>query len=106
MTRTYHDEAAECRRYAEEVEGAPDRALLLRLAVEFDRLADLAGTAPARVEDPAYYATRASQEVTAAVKAKHPQARLAHLAMARRYDALAHAHLQQAALGNGSSHRI
>ena len=62
-----------------------EKAVLLRIASEFDRLGEVAG----RPENLAYFAARAAQEVTAAVRANHPQARLAHLAMAQRYDALA-----------------
>ena len=89
VQRTFSDDAEQCRRFADEVEGAPDKAFLLRIAGEFDRLADGERGWAERAEDPAYYAARASQEVSAAVKARHPQARLAHLVMAQRYDALA-----------------
>jgi hypothetical protein len=70
----------------------PEASLLLRLASEFDRLAlekdrPLGFTA----DDSRYFAQRAAQEVTAAVKAGHPKARLAHLKIAQRYEALSQA---------------
>ncbi len=86
------NEAADCRFWAEEFAGRPEHALLLRLANEFENLAELA-TPPISIQesDWPYFAQRASQEITAAVKAKHPNARLAHLKMAQRYEALTHA---------------
>jgi len=84
VQRTLSNEAEHCRRFADEVMPEADKAFLLRIAGEFDRLADLA-----RRDDPSYYATRAAQEVSAAVGAQHPRARMAHLVLARRYDALA-----------------
>jgi len=90
VERTYFDEAEHCRRSAMEVERAAEKAILLRLASEFDRLAQTdADVDDEWAEDPSYYAARAAQEISAAVKARHPQARLAHLVMAQRYDALA-----------------
>ncbi|MCW3796520.1 hypothetical protein OMW55_01675 [Sphingomonas sp. BN140010] len=84
VQRTFSDEADDCRRFADEVECAADKAFLHRIAGEFDRLAETV-----RYEDdPAYYAARAAQEVSAAVKAQHPRARLAHLLMAQRYEGL------------------
>jgi len=57
-----------------------DKAFLHRIAGEFDRLAEMT-----RCEDPSYYAARAAQEVSAAVKVQHSRARLAHLIMAQHY---------------------
>ena len=42
VQRTPSDEANDCRRLAEEVEGEADKAILRRIAREFDRLAELA----------------------------------------------------------------
>jgi len=84
VQRTFSDNADDCRRFAEEVDGEPDKACLHRIAHEFDRLAD-----EVRFKDRSYYAVRASQEVAAAVRARHPKARIAHLLMAQRYDAIA-----------------
>jgi hypothetical protein len=83
VQRTFAQEADYCRGLAEEVDGQADKAFLHRIAGEFDRLADIYSHS-----DQHYYAARAAQEVSAAVKAQHPKARLAHLMMARRYDAL------------------
>ena len=85
VQRTFAEEAVQCRCLIDELDGEAEKALLYGIASEFDRLAELSS-----FEDPAYYASRAAQEVSAAVKARHPQARLAHLMMARRYDALVH----------------
>ncbi|RST31495.1 hypothetical protein HMF7854_12090 [Sphingomonas ginkgonis] len=82
---SYSDDAEDCRRFAEEVGGEADKAMLHRIAREFERLAE-----EVRHADRPYYVARATQEVTAAVKAVHPQARLAHLTMARHYEALTH----------------
>jgi hypothetical protein len=57
--RTAAAEAAHCRSLAKDLDAGPDRALLLRVASEFEILA---GTAT-------YYACSASQEVTATVDA-------------------------------------
>ena len=76
-------EAEECRSRANEYEGRPEKAFLLRLAIEFDRLED----------EQTYFARRASQEVSAAVLARHPNARRAHLTLARNYDARSHGRL-------------
>jgi hypothetical protein len=80
--RTFADEADHCRWLSDQLNGQAEKRILYRIASEFDRLAELRGL------DSSYYAWRASQEVSAAVKARHPAARLAHLIMARRYDAL------------------
>jgi len=81
---TYADDADDCRQLADEVEADAEKAILYAIANEFDRLANLA-----RWTDRTYYAARASQELTAAVNARNPKARLAHLVLARRYDAIA-----------------
>jgi hypothetical protein len=73
-------EAEDCRSRANEYEGRPEQAFLLRLATEFERLED----------EQTYYARRASQEVSAAVQARSPDARRAHLTLARNYDARSH----------------
>ncbi len=89
--RTLTNEAADCRSWAHEFEGRPEKAFLLKLASEFENLARAATQSLGVQEnDRLYFAQRASQEVTAAVQAKHPIARLAHLRMAQRYDALTH----------------
>ena len=82
-------EAADCRSLAQELAGRPEASLLLRLASEFDRLA-LERDWPLgfHADDSRYFAQRASQEITAAVKARHPKARLAHLKIAQRYEHL------------------
>lgn len=82
-------EAAECRMLAQEFSGKAEGPVLQSIAAEFDRLAahDLANYA----EDQCYYLKRAQDETMAAVAAKHPRARMAHLSMARRYDALSRA---------------
>lgn len=82
--RNFAEEANECRRLISDVEARAEKVLLHRIASEFDQLAGLRASA-----DPSYYAARAAEEVSAAVRARHPNARLAHLTMARRYDALA-----------------
>lgn len=84
MPRTFSDDADECRYLAREVSGEADRACLIRIAREFDALAHAA-----RCADRPYYAARAAQEVTAAVQARHPRARLAHLHLAQHYEAIA-----------------
>lgn len=76
-------EAADCRLLARELHGRPEEPVLLQLASEFDRLADLQEGASDEVT---YCSARAAQEVSAAVKARHPKARLAHLTMAQRYE--------------------
>lgn len=85
-------EAVDCRSLARELHGRPEEPILLRLADEFDRVA-VQQSSPAGYQesDLAYFAKRASQETAAAVKARHPKARLAHLKMAQRYDGLSHA---------------
>lgn len=90
----FHDlagEASNCRRLAQELHGRPEAPFLHRLASEFDRIAgtkdDAAG---AHEDDGRYFAARAAQENTAAARAVHPKARLAHLRMAQRYEALSH----------------
>jgi TorA maturation chaperone TorD len=92
--RPHHlaSEASACRSLAEEFEGRPEAPLLLRIATEFDRLA-VTREWPLRLddEDGQYFSQRASQEVTAAVKAIHPNARLAHLELARRYEQISQA---------------
>jgi hypothetical protein len=87
--RTMAHEAADCRFWAQEFAGRPEQNFLLRLAIEFELLAEKA-VAPINMHDhdQSYFARRASQEVTAAVKAKHPKARLAHLKMAQSYEAM------------------
>jgi hypothetical protein len=77
---------------AQEFDGRPEASFLLRLASEFDRLA-LERDRPTgfTADDARYFAQRAAEEVTAAVKAGHPKARLAHLKIARSYE-----HLSQA----------
>jgi hypothetical protein len=66
--------------------------LLCRLASEFDRLA-VTREWPLgfRDEDGGYFRERAAREVTAAVNAGHPGARLAHLQIAQRYEELSQA---------------
>ena len=86
---TLTEDAANCRSCAKESNGRPEKAFLLRLASEFENLADAATTTiQSHQDDCCYFAQRASQETKAAVDAKHPIARLAHLIMARRYDDL------------------
>ena len=83
-------EADECRSRANDFEGRPEKAFLLRLALEFDRLDEM-GVQPSAFEDEGtYFARRASEEVSAAVQARHPNARGAHLTLARNYDARSH----------------
>ena len=79
-------EAEDCRSRASEFEGRPEQAFLIRLAIEFDRLED----------ERTYFARRASQEVSAAVQARHPDARRAHLTLARNYDARSHGRSSEA----------
>ena len=82
-------DASDCRSLAQEFRGRPETSLLLRLAREFDRLAITKDWPLGFHEnDGRYFARRAAQEVTAAVRAAHPKARLAHLKMAQRYEAL------------------
>jgi hypothetical protein len=82
-------EALHCRSLALELRGRPEVPVLLGLASEFDRLVhDEERLLSLHEEDRCYFVQRAAQEVTAAVKAAHPQARLAHLKMAQRYEAL------------------
>jgi TorA maturation chaperone TorD len=85
-------EATACRVLAQEFEGRPEAPVLLRLASEFDRLA-VTREWPLgfREDDGRYFSQRASQEVTAAINAAHPGARLAHLQIARRYEELSQA---------------
>lgn len=85
-------EASACRSLAKEFEGRPEAPLLLRLATEFDQLA-VTREWPLGLddEDGRYFSQRAAQEVTAAVKAVHPNARLAHLELARRYEQISQA---------------
>ena len=80
-------EASACRSLAEEFEGRPEAPFLHRLATEFDQLAiTKERSAGFHDEDGRYFSHRATQEVTAAVQAAHPNARLAHLELARRYE--------------------
>lgn len=83
-------EAEDCRSRANEFEGRPEKAFLLRLATEFDRLEN----------EQTYFARRASQEVTAAVHARHPNARRAHLTLARTYDARSHGRIEAQGLNS------
>lgn len=77
------DEASHCRSLALELRDRPEMPVLLRLASEFDRLADSEkGRRSDHEEDGRYFDQRAAQEVRAAVRAAHPMARLAHLKMA------------------------
>ena len=79
-------EAADCRSMAYEFQGHPEEALLLRIAEEFDRLAvERDWPLGFNAKDLSYFAKRATQETTAAVRATNPKARLAHLRMAQRY---------------------
>jgi TorA maturation chaperone TorD len=83
-------EAAECWTLAQWFAGRPEEALLLRLAEEFERLAVQSNWPTGFDEDDGqHFARRARQECSAAVDAKHPSARLAHLKMAQRYERLA-----------------
>ena len=85
-------EASDCRSLVEEFRGRPEARLLRRLASEFERLAvERDWPLGFHGDDGRYFAQRAAQEVTAAVQAEHPKARLAHLKMARRYDGLSRA---------------
>ena len=87
--RSLADDATVCLLLADEFEGRPEEALLLRLASEFQALANGPNpTCRIREGDLPYFALRASQEVTAAVKAEHPNARIAHLKMAQHYNAM------------------
>ena len=79
-------EAEECRSWANDYKGRPEKAFLLRLATEFERLE----------HEQTYFARRASQEVSAAVHARHPNARRAHLTLARSYDARSHSRASEA----------
>jgi hypothetical protein len=75
---------------AHEFQGQPEETLLLRLADEFRSLA-IQSEWPMTIHDDddlKYFAKRACEETTAAVEARHPEARLAHLKMAQRYDGL------------------
>jgi hypothetical protein len=47
------------------------------------------------LDDVTYFGLRAYEETKAALEAAHPQARAAHLEMARRYDELADAIAEQ-----------
>jgi hypothetical protein len=85
-------EASACRSLAEDFEGQPEAPFLLRLASEFDQLAASRDwPLGCHDEDGRYYSQRATQEVTAAVRAVHPNARLAHLELARRYEQISQA---------------
>ncbi len=89
--RTWKDDAEDCRLWAMEFRERPEQALLLRLASEFENLAKVTtATSSIHEDDLPYFASRASQEITAAVRARHPKARLAHLAMAQRYELMSH----------------
>ena len=92
--RPHHlaSEASACRSLAKEFEGRPEAPFLLRLATEFDQLA-VTREWPLGLddEDGQYFSQRAAQEVTAAVKALHPNARLAHLELAHRYEQISEA---------------
>jgi hypothetical protein len=89
-------EASACRSLAKEFEGRPEAPLLLRLASEFDQLASTREwPAGSHDEDGQYFSQRATQEVTAAVRAAHPNARLAHLELARRYEQISQAVAQR-----------
>ena len=88
LQRTLANDAADCRLWADEFDGRPERAILLRLSSEFLILAAKNGEQSIDQSDVPYFAQRATQEITAAVKAKHPKARLAHLKMAQHYEAL------------------
>lgn len=82
-------EASDCRFLVEEFRGRAEARLLRRLASEFERLAvERDWPLGFHRDDSMYFARRAAQEVTAAVRAEHPKARLAHLKMAQRYDGL------------------
>lgn len=82
-------EAVDCRSLARELHGRPEEPILLRLAEEFDRVAVQRGSPVGYHESEiAYFAKRADQETAAAVGARHPSARLAHLQMAQRYEGL------------------
>jgi hypothetical protein len=89
--RSLADDAADCRLWAQEFEGLPEKAILLRLSSEFEALAEEPEPLSAEAGDFPYFAHRASQEVAAAVSAKHPKARLVHLKLAQRYEALSQA---------------
>jgi hypothetical protein len=94
-------EASDCRSLVEEFRGRPEAQLLGRLASEFERLAvESDWPLGFHLDDSVYFAQRAAQEVTAAVKAEHPKARLAHLKMAQRYDKFSRAILEH----RGSEH--
>lgn len=85
-------EGSDCRSLAQEFQGRPEAPLLLRLASEFDRLAvERDWPLGFHEDDSRYFARRAAQAVTAAVRARHSRARLAHLEMAQRYDGLSRA---------------
>lgn len=89
--RTLTDEAATCRMWAVEFKDGPEHEILLHLGSEFERLALAAGEPlPIVPADLAYFARRAAQAATAAHRAAHPKARLAHLKMAHRYRSLAY----------------
>jgi hypothetical protein len=87
--RSFASDVTACRGLMDEVQDPAEKNLLLRIACEFERLDRIAECETSAAEQPFYYAQRAAQEVTAAVKAQHPKARLAHLSMAQRYDCLA-----------------
>ena len=89
--RTYANEAANCRSWANECKGRHEQAFLLRVASEFENLADVANArSNIHKDDWTNFAQRASQEITAAVRATHPRARLAHLRLAQHYETLTH----------------
>jgi hypothetical protein len=85
----FAEEAMNCRSLALELGGRPEVPILLKLASEFDRLADREERLRSHhEEDSRYFDQRAAQEVRAAVAAANPKARLAHLKMAQSYEAL------------------
>lgn len=87
--RSFASDVAVCRGLMDEVQDRAEKNLLHRIACEFERLDRITECEKSAAEQPLFYAQRAAQEVTAAVKAQHPKARLAHLNMAQRYDCLA-----------------
>ena len=87
--RSFASDVAACRGLMAEVQDPAEKNLLHRIACEFERFDRITECEKSAAEQPFYYARRAAQEVTAAVKAQHPKARLAHLSMAQRYDCLA-----------------
>lgn len=81
--------ASDSRSLALKLRGLPEVPVLPGLPSEFDRLAvGKERLLSSYEEDCPYFVQRAAQEVTAAVKAAHPKARLVHLKMAQRYEAL------------------